>query len=178
MINYSKTALKIINSNKGYRTEAFSGSGERNVREVIKFEKGELGNTDILEFLQDNYRILEEYKISQEEFKELQKSCDYSFKINELIIESFKYMCQENSKTITDDIILFLTKYFSVNEEELEAIWLTDLDSVKKIYLNESEDEDLIDLYNLPECNSYLVISDLDEDGILVIYKKGYLIKK
>ena len=32
----------------GYRTELFSGSGKRNVFEVVKFEIFELGNLDIL----------------------------------------------------------------------------------------------------------------------------------
>ena len=57
---YSNTLQLLIDSRIGFRSESFSGSGVRNVLDVLRFEFS-LGNTDIIKFVQDNYDLLLNY---------------------------------------------------------------------------------------------------------------------
>jgi len=53
--NLSKECERMILNGFGYRSEAYSGSGERRVLEVVMYEITELGNNDIIETMTSLY---------------------------------------------------------------------------------------------------------------------------
>lgn len=52
-----KTLSKMLQTRSGYRTESFSGSNVRNIRNVINYEVVELNNMDIIDYVRETYNI-------------------------------------------------------------------------------------------------------------------------
>lgn len=143
-----KNLEKMLKSKKGFRTEAFSGSGVDNPRDIIRFEFS-MGNTDIIDYVNTNYNILNSY------------ICD---DWDELIEVS-----QENASDITDEIIDFLTNKLKVGEDKLKGLWLAGKGAVRNVYGGE---DSFIDEYSLDR--DYVIISSLGYDGSLFIFKEEF----
>lgn len=139
----------------GYRTESFSGSGIRDLEEVIGFEMQELRNNDIPLYLLENYKLLSKY--------------EWMFN-NEISIYD------EESRVGVDEYIHDLINEIIVNIEEilksdkLHAIWLGEEDDIRRNY---ADSFSIIDKYTIKgeEMIDYMIISDLEEDGKLIVYK-------
>lgn len=138
----------MIKNKKGFRTESFSGSGVRDPMEVIEFEIKELCNTDIVEFVQEEYGLLTHLDVENQ-------------------IELID-ICHENIKEILETIKNYVLDYFKVDSiEELEAVWLAEYERVKSFYNDEEEDG----IYEVSLNRRFLVLSDLDIDGALFVFK-------
>lgn len=135
-----------------FRTEAFSGSGERNALEVIRYEIFELGNTDILTTLSTT--ILKSHPIRP-------------------ILERYVWEIDENG--FVDDLSEQETRSFvkrileAVGEETgytvNYALWLADRATVQWFYHGT---EDNISAYS----TGAVVLSELGCDGTLYGYDK------
>lgn len=140
---YSNTLQLLIDSRIGFRSESFSGSGVRNVLDVLRFEFS-LGNTDIIKFVQDNYDLLLNYTETGDE-------------LSDIVLE--------NAQDIAEKIVFFLKEKFSVSSEDhLEALWLTSQEGVRFYTINGD-----IDFYVIPD--EFVVLSDLGEEGSLFVFK-------
>ena len=136
-----------------YRTETFSGSGERSAVNVMSFEIFELGNTDIFDTLKNG--ILKENKI-----------CKEFDKFEEELIEN-GYIDDFSE----DDRIAFMKKIIetikeTTGKEIRYALWLADIDTVKSMY-NGCEINYDIDSYQ----EGNIVLSELGYDGTLYGYE-------
>ena len=139
----SQTLQELKQAQKGYRTEYFSGSQVRDPAEVIKYEICSLGNTDIIEYVKTHYGLLRGYELTED-------------------IE----VLQINIDAIIKEIISYCSD--RLGAKDLEAIWLTDYEYAKEFYNNgcpHGIDEYFID-------NEHLILSDLDQDGALFIFKR------
>ncbi len=138
----------MIKNKKGFRTESFSGSGVRDPMEVIEFEIKELCNTDIVEFVQEEYGLLTHLDVENQ-------------------IELID-ICHKNIKEILETIKNYVLDYFKVDSvEELEAVWLAEYERVKSFYNDGEEDG----IYEVSLNRKFLVLSDLDIDGALFVFK-------
>ena len=139
-----------------YRTETFSGLGERNAAEVMSYETFEMGNVDILETLINTI------------FKD-------RLEINE---RCFYYMNAINNSgldempTFEEGVKFFqevLTEIKAATGHEIKyALWLADLDDVKdkSFYGKYIESDDDIDAYE----TGPVILSELGCDGALYGY--------
>lgn len=145
---YSNTLQLLIDSRIGFRSESFSGSGVRNVLDVLRFEFS-LGNTDVIKFVQDNYDLLLDYTETGDE-------------LSDIVLE--------NAQDIAEKIVFFLKEKFSVSSEDhLEALWLTSQEGVRFYTINEDIENEHIDIYVIPD--EFVVLSDLGEEGSLFVFK-------
>lgn len=147
--NLSKETQIIIMENKGYRSEIPYGSGVRNLKELIAFEISELGNSDIVLFFNEVYKLNLDSEYDENSNKELD------------------LMIQENYSYYTEKIINFITKKFNCKSSNLNAVWLATKEAVSEFYCKGYSDKN-IDEYILP--SKYLIISDLGFDGTLIAY--------
>ena len=131
----------------GYRNESLYGSGVRNANKVIEFEIKELGNTDIISFLQQNHGILQDFL--QEEDKD---------------DEDFFYMIDENFPHIRDEIKSFFKE--KLGTKNPSALWLTDS---KNIHFYLDKGETWVDVYEIKDT---IVISNLGKEGSLYVSGK------
>lgn len=159
----SKTLDKMIDENKGYRTETFSGSGVKDLKDILYYEITELGNTDILDYMKKNYRILKDFEIDKSILKDLKQNAENEEELKEWIIEEEQLIAITNSTDFIDEIYSFLSDI--LKSDNLNGIWLTTYEQVKEIYNGEEYN---IDEYILP--NKYIIISDLGVDGSLFVY--------
>lgn len=155
-INLSKEVREIIEKNKGYRSEVPYGSGVRRLEEIVDFEIGELGNSDIVLFCDEAYNL------------NLDLECDTDEE-DEYYSEELDNMIQENHTYYTEQIIDFVSKAFGCKKEELKGLWLATKEAVSDFYCKDEIDK-CIDTYILPE--DYLIISDIGFDGVLIAYIK------
>ena len=136
-----------------YRTEAFSGSGVRDVVEVVWYEIFVLGNTDILDYL--SHVILKYHSICAL-LMQYQQELENNGYIDD--------MTEEEDKTFVRRMI------DAVNEETEKninyALWLADKETVKSIYHGTDED---IESYQ----TGFVVLSDIGYDGTLYGYEKN-----
>ena len=130
-----------------YRSEETGGSGVRDIIDVMTFEIYELGNTDILEYVYENYLTPETKKIVREIIYEIDNGTS-DIQEDEIIS-----ICESIIKEINEQTGHNL-KY---------ALWLADYDIVMEIY---SYDENTIEAYK----TSDIILSDLGRDGILFGY--------
>lgn len=77
-------------------------------------------------------------------------------------------MCQENSPSIAEEIVSYISKRLTMPVDSLIGLWLSTYDNVVKHYNNGKSDN--IEEYSLIS-NSYIVISDLGEYGTLFAFK-------
>lgn len=69
-----ETLSEMIKNRKGYRTETCSGSCVRDLEEILRFEIGELGNTDVLEYLKENHNILLDFELDENTINDLKEA--------------------------------------------------------------------------------------------------------
>lgn len=161
----SKTLSKMIEDNKGYRTESFSGSGIKDLEELLYWEISVLGNIDILVYLKENYNIPSDFELDESTINKLKEKAEDEIELKKLIIEEEQKMAILNETYFIDQILNFIEERFGT--KDVEAIWLTTDKNVLLRYMRGSDE--VIDEYILPK--EYIVISDLDIDGALFVYK-------
>jgi hypothetical protein len=127
----------------GFRTENYSGSGERSLYWVIRHEIS-MGNTDIVVYLQATAKILLDYTAE--------------------CAEDLSCICQENAADLAADIVAFVESKLGVHD--IHAVWLTTLADVVALYNGNSNNG--IDQYCLP--SRYVILSDLGNYGALFAY--------
>ena len=142
----SMTLNTMLNQKVGFRTEDFSGSNVRNLKDVVYYEIRELKNTDILDTMNELYGLDFSDCIDSEE------ECVYD----------------ECYWDVSEQIFSHLEKQFNTSRDNLRAIWLTTYDWVKKIYCKSSNEQiNMIYIHH-----NFYPISDLGSDGVLFVYKK------
>lgn len=139
----SNNLLRMLMTGCGYRTENYSGSGERSLYEVVRHELS-AGNTDIIVYLQATAKIL----------------LDYTADCAEELAE----VCQANAPYVAEEIVDYVAN--KLGTKSVQALWLTTLPNVMKLY-NDGRPEG-IDRYSLP--TKYVILSDLGADGALFAY--------
>lgn len=133
-----------------YRTE-MSMKPNRNAVDVMLFEICELTNTDILEYISENYKLPQLLKRNINETIESIKN--YDFEEDEI-----KYLLEEIISCI-EDIVGFKPKY---------ALWLASEEAVRECYEGNEQD---IYVYDI-DMGNCVILSDLDYDGILLGFEK------
>ena len=142
----SMTLNTMLNQKVGFRTENFSGSNVRNLKDVVYYEIRELKNTDILDTMHELYGL------DFSDCIDFEEECVYD-------------ECYWN---VLEQIFSHLEKQFNTTRNNLAAIWLTTYDNVEKIYCKQP-----IDKINMVYINhNFYPISDLGSDGVLFVYKK------
>lgn len=150
--NFDEGGIQMIR----YRTETFSGLGERNAAEVMSYETFEMGNVDILETLLNT--ILKGRG-------EINEKCFY-------YMNSINNSGLEGMPTFEEGIKFFqdvLTEIKAVTGHEIKyALWLANLEDVKDKnfygkYIDSDED---VDAYEIGP----VVLSELGCDGTLYGY--------
>lgn len=130
-----------------YRTESAYGSGVRDIVKVLTFEIFELGNTDILEYVYNNYKL--------------------DSKGEAILLELFNNWedyASDTEERQTEGVTQFvnaLNRYFGVKLKY--CLWLADLSAVKELY--EGTDDDILAF----GCSPYK-LNDLGQDGKLFAY--------
>ena len=145
---YSETLKTMLATHTGYRNESYSGSGVRDLMDVIYFEIEELDNMDIL------YTMSKFYGLDFSNYIETE--------------DDYEFVHPECYQKVFDVIAGFVEKKLSADRKNLEAIWLTTKEAVDKIY---SKYGKKVTGYSFTE--DWIPISDLGEDGTLFVYKKG-----
>ena len=157
-----------------YRTESYSGTGERSAREVIAYEIGELNNTDILETLLEK-KLLTETPCSAERYPNAKASPWYQMSvadkaramINEIEENDFvDDMSEEEFLLFADEILDSVRAITGI--EVRYALWLVNKTGLMKHYS--------ADMYDASDYSAYevgpIVLSDMGEDGLLYGYTK------
>ncbi len=159
----SSTLSEMIHSGKGYRTETFSGSGVRNLEEILRFEISSLGNLDVLDYLKENYGILSDFAIEEEELINLKSIAKDENDLKQLIMSEEQQMVMEDPHYYIDQVMGFVCEI--LGKTNITGIWLTTRKNVITVYNGCPDD---IDEYTLPK--KYVVLSDLGADGALFAY--------
>ena len=142
----SMTLNTMLNQNVGFRTEDFSGSNVRNLKDVVYYEIRELKNTDILDTMKELYGL------DFSDCIDFEEECVYD-------------KCYWD---VFEQIFSHLEKQFNTTRNNLGAIWLTTYDNVEKIYCRQPTDKiNMIYIHH-----NFYPISDLGSDGVLFVYKK------
>lgn len=154
---YSETLEIMLKEKKGYRTESFSGSGVRNLEDVVRFEIMELCNDDIIDYMQESYGILKSYQLEKDG--------------RALDSEEFYFKCQENIDDVIDEIASYVKENLKIDDvRDIYVVWLTTKENVIDMY--EAESEWYIDEYIIPE--ERIILSDLGRDGALFAFKEKF----
>ena len=124
-----------------YRTE-MSVDSERKALPVMLFEITELHNTDILEYVSENYLLSEELKMDVQE-----------------IIDNIDDVDEDGCEGILEEILNCIED--STGKKIRYALWLADKDAVEDMYEGDERD---IYAYNVDDA---VVLSDLGYDGTL-----------
>lgn len=101
-MNYSETLKQLINEGYGYRTESFCGSGVRQAEDVIDFEIGSLGNSDIISYCDKNYNL--DLNLDYEIDGEVRSARDSGSYTD----EEFQWMIVEEHMYHTENILKYL----------------------------------------------------------------------
>ena len=136
-----------IKSKYGYRTETFSGSGIRDIREVIYFETFELGNTCILEYLLS-------LNIFNTPIQDMLL----------LLSDSNKEISEEDAKEFVDKLVSELEKRMGMKIPY--ALWLTSESVVKSYYGKDIQSKEDVDKYLVSD----IILADIGYDGTLYGY--------
>lgn len=167
LIKKSSALERMLSEERGYRTESYSGSGIRDVEEILRYEIGELGNTDILAYIRDNYGCLQDFNISEDIMESLKREALNEEELQLLIFEEEQNLAIENQDYFIEKVIDFLKDKF---KEEVVGLWFTSFNGVVEKYGGKIGD---IDCYEIPQ--EAFVISDLGEDGVLFVFPKRLL---
>ena len=133
-----------------FRTENFSGSKIRKAIYVMKYEIFDLGNIDILETLKTT--ILKN-SIFIKEIEKIEFELEENVYVDDLFENEKLDFCQK----ILDEI------HFVTNKKIEYALWLADLEIVKKYYKGSNSN---IDMYK----TTNIIFSNLGLNGTLYGY--------
>lgn len=135
-----------------YRSEEVYGSGVRDIKEVIRYEIFELGNTDILIYVTKHYASAFSKTLLRRanQLIDALNGCG----LLELSISQEVQFCR--------GLIDALNKYFKVSLRY--CLWLASKAAVKQYY--DVADDETIDAYS----TSDYILSDLGESGVLFAY--------
>ncbi len=135
-----------------FRTENYSGSGQRDLEKIIAFEMEELGNTDIPEYILTHYNLPDNIKKDLKLTLKSKDNGEYPFVSDR---KSFKKLIHDTLDTIAEQI----------GFQPRLGLWLANKDAVQTLYGGTEED---IQEYPTSPC----ILSDLGEDGILFGYER------
>ena len=134
-----------------YRTESYSGSGVRDIRDVIEYEMSELRNTDIPSYVLVHYTLSDGLRKDLEDILSLEPEGEYPFKGDRQDLRDTIDAVVKEIGGLKGTVIRF-------------GLWLAPYESVRLRYCR-SGDRD-IDGYP----TSHVILSDLDTDGALYGY--------
>lgn len=163
----SSTLEQILLDKRGYRTENYVGSEVRNIKDILDYEIGSLGNTDTLAYIRDNYDCLQDFKVDEDIIESFKEIAESEGELELLIIEEEQNLAIENYDYFVEQVVNFIKSRF---KEEVVGLWLTTFEGVIERYGGEIGN---IDCYKIPE--EALIISDLDIDGALFVFPKRLL---
>ena len=164
------TLLRMRETKAGYRTENYSGSSVRKLYYIIVFEISELGNTDIVSYVQNKYKILTSYSLGKELTSKLKKQFPKEYHL--MHFHKFTELCQSNADAIATEIVEHFSKELNTPTDNLVGLWLTTYNNAGINY-NSGKFEN-IDKYPLID-DEYYVISNLGEEGSLFVFKNDIL---
>lgn len=167
----SKTLEFIIAHNFGYRFSEYEYNEKILLNDVLNFELIDLGNIDIPYYLSENGFIdLSIYDVTDEEYQSMKdesylkwlnvnKFSDTpdSLKMFRADCNMQKYQCY--SKYILKDIKINIEEALDCNINNIIAIWLN----------SQFKNDNII--YVIPK--QYIILSDMDELGVLVAYNNS-----
>lgn len=173
----SKTLDLILANNKGYISEDYGEKVEIfPISELLEKEMIELCNIDIPLYLANQSLIdLSKYNLSSEKFNKIvNKEYTHWLNINHLDhgsenLELFAEDCylrnlQNNAYELLDEIKNILSEYLAEPFVNIKCCWLSNNKIAEKKMNRLAE-------YILPDKDNRIVISDMDEEGVLIAFK-------
>lgn len=134
-----------------YRTESYSGSGVRDIRDVINYEMAELQNTDIPQYVLGHYALPDELRKELEDILSLEPTGEYPFTGDRgQLLNTIDALLKE-----VGDLKGTPVRY---------GLWLAPYETVRLRYCQPGGRD--IDRYP----TSDVILSDLGQDGILFGY--------
>lgn len=135
-----------------YRTESFSGSGVRNLRDIIEYEMSTLFNTDIPRYVLESYDLPDDLRQDLRDTLALEETGEYPFLVD-------RGYLQQLIGQMVDAVGR------SVGKTLRYGLWLAGKDAVRKHYGGEA------DIQAYPAGDA--VLSDLGYDGKLFAYENN-----
>lgn len=148
----SNEFIEMFKAKKGYRTELYSGSLVRDLKQILLFEIDVLGNSDIITYCEEEHKI----SLRNDLLKEI--DLNENFRVEEIV-------CLYGS-TIAEKLYEFVQT--KTGFKKPLGLWLTTKNSVKNYYHAEYDND--IDAYEIPE--NIMVLSDLGYDGCLFVLNR------
>ena len=134
-----------------YRTESYSGSLVRNIRDIIEYEMAELRNTDIPRYVLGRYALSDGLRKDLEDILALEPTGEYPF--------------TGGRGDLLDTIDALLKEVGELTGTPVRyGLWLASYESVRLRYCPSGSRD--IDGYPTSDA----ILSDLGEDGILFGY--------
>jgi len=157
-VHMSETLLHLLSSGKGFRSEAYSGSGERDLDEVLHHEFFALCNNDIAATLVEQYYYRYCRPENQEAWDTIKFYAEYDWEAegDDPWFE-LKYDLLEAIPKVLHDIVGKDVKY---------CLWVAEKDFVAQHYASGKTNE--IDCYDLSK--HVAVLSDLGQEGCLLAF--------
>ena len=167
MVEHSAELIEMLASKKGYRNSEYYGAGISNLEEILCHEIGEMGNTDVLDFMVENYSLELNYKAKLGDCFGEEEIDNFSKEEIQSILEA------TTSETVVENYSYFVDKVLNaikakVGTRELYGVWLTTQDGVEEHYYRSGS---VTDGYQLTE--RVLPISDLRGYGALFVYSQN-----
>lgn len=162
----SQTLKSMLETRIGFRNEQYGNSGVVRIKDIIEFEIGSLGNTDIPHYLNHTYQAGIDLNIDGIDPESLKKQGFSELDIKELIFAEESERAIQEYRYFSEKVMEFLTA--RLHADELYGIWLTSLNSVLTRY-SDPGGINHISEYRIPVDS--LPISDLGEDGTLFVVK-------
>ena len=135
-----------------YRNDSYYGDGVRDAVSIIAYEFQELGNTDAIEYILENYPVPSSVS---EKWRGYLKEMEDNGYVDDLSDENFE---QDVSA-----LLECVSEYAGVRI--VEALWLAERDAVIDYYGGDSDN-----ISGYPTKNA-VILSDLGRDGILWGYE-------
>ena len=155
----------------GYRIESYGGSGIRDLKKIILFEILELDNTEILDYVYDNYAKNCDIKHLPNELRTIPNKLKQMIKVIDGYTNSKTYesgailYTDKDIENIVDDIIKFLNYIYK--KDFKYGLWLCE--GIEEcIYMYSKNKDDNVFIYQIGD----LILSDLGRDGQLYAYEK------
>ena len=154
----------------GYRIETYGGSGVRDLRKIMLFEILELDNTEIFDFVYNNYTRNFDVKHLTNELRTIPNKLKHIVNVINGYTNSKTYesgvtlYTDQDIENMVDDIIKFLSYVY---KKDLKyGLWLCDK-MEDCIYMYSKNDDDNVFIYQAGD----VTISDLGRDGKLYAYE-------
>ena len=172
----SNTLNTILEEGIGYKCEDYCGKELYSLDEIINEELNILKNIDIPIYLYEKKFIdIDKYFLNNQDYLDFKNKYytkwlkNNSFEDSEINESLFKEDCNMKNIQKHIDEIGKLIQSAIENEigtfsDEINCIWLSTKDFVEGKFSNSD-----LTSFNLPE--KYCILTDLDEDGILIAFK-------